>query len=108
MRYYLQPGGVAKAYELFGMPDVVAVQLASARGGRAAARSAVPLLTVGLYSGSCALEREWVALGHRVRAVGEWAAASRAVATVGPAGVVAAEKVVGRAAVAGAAQAVTM
>ena len=80
MRYYLQPGGVAKAYELFGMPDVVAVQLASARGGRAAARSAVPLLTVGLYSGSCALEREWVALGHRVRAVGEWAAASRAVA----------------------------
>ena len=80
LEYYLRPGGVTRAFELFGMPDPMAVQLASARGDRGGQRVRPPRVAVGFFSGVCALERVWIALGNQIRAVGEWSAASRAVA----------------------------
>jgi site-specific DNA-cytosine methylase/integrase len=79
LMHYLRPGGVKNGYELFGFPDPVARSLAAARCAPVAS-SLDGLTFVGLYSGIMALERELTALGGCVRAVGEWSAASRAVA----------------------------
>ena len=78
LKYYLRPGGLKGAYELYGQPDPVARSLAAARSAPTS-RSLRTLTAVGLYSGMMSFEREITALGGCIRAVGEWSAASRAV-----------------------------
>ena len=82
LKYYLRPGGLLNAYELYGMPDPVARSLALARSAPSAA-SLAGMAYVGLYSGIMAFGREVTGLGGCIRAVGEWSAASRAVARLG-------------------------
>ena len=82
LKYYLRPGGLLNAYELYGMPDPVARSLALARSMPSAA-SLAGMACVGLYSGIMAFEREVTDLGGCIRAVGDWSAASRAVARLG-------------------------
>ena len=82
LKYYLRPGGLLNAYELYGMPDPVARSLAQARSAPSAS-SLAGMTCVGLYSGIMAFEREVTGLGGCIRAVGEWSSASRAVARLG-------------------------
>ena len=78
LRYYLRPGGLLNAYELYGLPDPVARSLARARSAPTSA-SLLGMTCIGLYSGIMAFEREVTGLGGCVRAIGEWSAASRAI-----------------------------
>ena len=79
LKYYLRPGGLPDAYELYGMPDSVARSHALVRSAPSAS-SLAGMTCVGLYSGIMAFEREVTGLGGCIRAVEEWSAASRAVA----------------------------
>ena len=78
LRYYLRPGGLLNAHELYGLPDPLARSLASARSAPTPA-SLIGMTCIGLYSGTMAFERGVTGLGGCVRAIGEWSAASRAV-----------------------------
>ena len=70
LRYYLQPGGLLKAYGLYGLPDPVTRSLARARSSPTST-SLVGMTCIGLYSGIMAFEREVTGLGGCVRAIGE-------------------------------------
>ena len=62
LKYYLRPGGLLNAYELYGMPDPVARSLALARSAPSAS-SLAGMTCVGLYSGIMAIERKVTGLG---------------------------------------------
>ena len=70
LRYYLRPGGLLNAHELYGLPNPVARSLASARSAPTRA-SLIGMTCIGLCSGIMAFEREVTGLGGCVRAIGE-------------------------------------